>query len=544
MLTLTKNLGVLHRARRTGERATVSGDHWRSLYYLNLYRLVLSAILVTLTIFTSRLALNIAQYPAIFASTAIVLSVACGISFFLIRRGQPSFHLQAHFQVSLDLVVYFFLLVSSGGIESGFGVLMIVTLAGAGVLFPTRETLIHATLGTFLAFAAQLISYFGGLAEARSFATVGIQALGMYGVGFAIATAAQRLRETSEVARRRKRDLAALNEISRQIVDLAAVGVAVVDDLGKLKLLNSKARELLGVSENSDPVDLGEVLGEKGWTDRSGNSGNGPLNKPRALLLGRSTVNVTSRDFEGGTIHFFEDLSEIQQRAAQQRLAGLGRLAAAVAHEIRNPLSAIIQASDLLPEAVELSSETKELIRIIVSQSERMDRTVRSILDIGRHMEVQRDTIALGDWLAVFSREFAESEGLDIKKIVLDLTIDTKTRVNSDHLYQILSNLCQNAIRHGTEVDGATVKIKLSHSSDSATVYLDVINRGSPIDHDEMEKVFEPFYTTHSRGTGLGLFIARELCEVNGLELDLLNEADKTTFRITARPLLEPGVAV
>jgi two-component system sensor histidine kinase PilS (NtrC family) len=238
---------------------------------------------------------------------------------------------------------------------------------------------------------------------------------------------------------------------------------------------------------------------------------------PRAgsTLIARFSELQTAKGT--GTLILLEDSAQLAHKTQQIKLASLGRLTASIAHEIRNPLGAISHAAQLLAESDKLDQGDKRLTEIIDKHSKRVDTIIENVLQLSRRSASHPQELAVTDWLTEFKKEFVQMDGLRSKQLELDIEPqDVRIHVDPGHLHQVLTNLCQNAFAHAG--DEAAVRLQVRRG-DKAVVWLDVVDNGPGIDAETAEQMFEPFYTTASSGTGLGLYIARELCEINQARL-------------------------
>ena len=204
------------------------------------------------------------------------------------------------------------------------------------------------------------------------------------------------------------------------------------------------------------------------------------------------------------------------ERVQQSKLAALGRLSASIAHEIRNPVGAMSHAGQLLAESPNLGPDDHRLTDIIRNNSERVSTIINNVLQLSRREATKPTRLSLGDWLDEFLPEFSQTMQVPIEQIgVHEEPDDLEVRFDPSHLHQVVWNLCDNAIKYGEPRDGIKVEIKLARLNPSYRPYLEVADRGSGIEPSAADRIFEPFFTGRKGGTGLGLFIARELCQLN-----------------------------
>jgi two-component system sensor histidine kinase PilS (NtrC family) len=200
----------------------------------------------------------------------------------------------------------------------------------------------------------------------------------------------------------------------------------------------------------------------------------------------------------------------------QSKLAALGRLSASIAHEIRNPVGAMSHAGQLLAESPNMRADDRRLTDIIRSNSERVSAIINNVLQLSRRESTKPTRLMLGDWLEDFLAEFSQTMQVPIPEIgVYEESNDLEVRFDPSQLHQVVWNLCDNSIKYGEPRDGIKIEIKLSRLTPSYRPYLEVADRGSGIEPHATDRIFEPFFTGRRGGTGLGLFIARELCQLN-----------------------------
>jgi two-component system sensor histidine kinase PilS (NtrC family) len=226
---------------------------------------------------------------------------------------------------------------------------------------------------------------------------------------------------------------------------------------------------------------------------------------------------------------FLEDLSKLQEQAQQLKLAALGRLTASIAHEIRNPLSAITHAGDLLYEE-NRGPQKERMVQIIRDNARRLERMVHDVLELSRRDRVRPEPIRVRQYLLTFIEEFARNEGqIPGESFAVEAGNDVTVEFDRAHLNQVLWNLLHNAWRHCRKLAGS---VRIAALRKANRVELHVIDDGEGVPQPLQAQLFEPFFTTFASGTGLGLYIARELCAANGATLDYLDRGAGADFRI------------
>ncbi len=226
-------------------------------------------------------------------------------------------------------------------------------------------------------------------------------------------------------------------------------------------------------------------------------------------------------DRNNAVVIFLEDTSVVAERVQQTKLAALGRLSASIAHEIRNPLGALSHAGQLLGESEQLTSAEKRLTDIIRANASRVSHIVESVLALSRRDTTSPQQLELKAWLEAFANEYVETQELFEGSVaVTEDSVDVDAKFDPTQLHQVLWNLCDNAIKYASAEAGAiAVELSCGTIEASGRPYLDVADRGPGVEVDKAEQIFEPFYTGQPGGTGLGLYICKELCERNGAQL-------------------------
>ncbi|MGH8455344.1 MAG: sensor histidine kinase, partial [Nevskiales bacterium] len=241
------------------------------------------------------------------------------------------------------------------------------------------------------------------------------------------------------------------------------------------------------------------------------------------VLLAHFSRLATQHD--APTLIFLEDAGRISEQAQQMKLAALGRLTASIAHEIRNPLGAISHASQLLSENLPTQAQDSRLLEIIHRHTARINSIVEEMLGLSRRGQSAPQTLSLRPWLEQLAREYRESKPGAAARIDCEMiSPGAEIRADPGQLTQVLHNLWDNAASHsGVPVERLLIQLSADVWPESGRVYLDIYDNGQGIAPQQAADIFEPFYTTTHRGTGLGLYIARELCECNHAKLNLVH---------------------
>ena len=507
---------------------------WAPLRYFGIYRLVVASVfLLVIGLFSSKSGLG-SQDPWLFAWTALAYWLLAIFFNGAMKQIHLAFNRQLTMQVMADILALTLLMYASGGNKSGLAIMLVVVLAGAGLVGQGRLTLFYAAVATVAVLLEQMVRAVELGADPADFVQAGILCIGFFATAVSARLLARRVIANEELARRRGIDLTNQLSISERVIRDMQDGVLVVDASENVRQYNPQAEALLDVRAppNADLAAFSADLAEQFRAFERGTRetvhtlrvpGSGRLLRVRLVHAGES----------GGVLVYLEDMGRIQQQAQQLKLAALGRLTANIAHEIRNPLSAISHAAELLREEKRAESQER-LSRIINDNAQRLERLVRDVLELGRRDRSEAEPIRLDRFLEGFLDEFAMHEKARRERYTLDAAPETVLRFDRAHLNQVLWNLLSNATRHASEAAGGVRLVARTHALARRTE-LHIIDDGSGVNEEVRSKVFEPFFTTHGRGTGLGLYIARELCEANGATLELLANDPGAHFRIVGR---------
>ncbi len=511
-------------------------QNWQLLAYFNRYRLILALLACVAGFLHGALAPFGSTDPRLFLWVALPYAALYIVALDLGRRRIGEFETQAAVLAFFDIAALVLMLHASGGLQGGTEILLLVSIAGTSFLLGRRLTIFFAALATIGILLEHSWPYLTG---SRDFTPAHYTQVGLFGATlFMTATLsylmASRLRRTEALAQRQEVDLLALAHLNEQIVAHLQSGVVVVSDKGNIELLNKPARTYFGLAENHTPPSLRTLSPDlhDQWVltaanpqagRRLVNAGAGYTLLPRFRRLGTG----------GGTVIFLEDTSILKQQAQQLKMSALARLTAGIAHEIRNPLGAITHAAQLLLENPASDSETQNLVSIIDDQSRRMNTIVENVLQLGRRDRTKASRFALGQWLTKSLPAISTALNVPVAALSLHASNPVMVCFDPDQLFQIINNLCHNSLKHSPAyTDRPLVKISVAIDGEGHTA-LDVVDWGSGINPSIVEHIFDPFFTTTARGTGLGLYIARELAEANGARLEYHPESAGARFRLT-----------
>jgi two-component system sensor histidine kinase PilS (NtrC family) len=424
---------------------------------------------------------------------------------------------------------------AGGGVQSGFGMLLLVSLAAAGLISRGRITLFFAALASIAVLLQHTYAVLNDGAEVAQYVQTGLLSTACFTVAWLAHALARHVIASEMLAAKRGVDLANMAEANRLVIQDAPGGILVVDASGMVRQSNPSAERLLGYAFSAGGdihlQDCSPMLAERysAWLMTQKNEQN-ELLLPVTHYRVRLHILPVRRDGFWGVVLFLEDMQRSQAQAQQIKLAALGRLTMNIAHEVRNPLSSISYATELLQEEKHNPDQAR-LIRIIMDNTARLDRIVRDVMQLNRRDRGQMEFLRLADVLPAFVTELCQSEHAE--RNIFSLDVDPACVVGFDrgHLDQVLWNVCCNALRYCRKLPGS-VKLHAWLGEDHRKA-LEISDDGPGVDADAVQHLFEPFFTTSAGGTGLGLYIARELCEANGAKLEYIRkQAGGACFRI------------
>lgn len=517
---------------------------WRSLQFFNAYRLTVAVLMLTSVAILGTDSFIGWRHQALFVY-ASVFYVAFGfLCFFVTRVRRPELDWQLTAQVSADVLFIVLMMHASGGIVSGFGLLLLAVLAGAGSISRGRLTLFHASLATIGILLEHTYQVLKGEAVVTQYLQAGFLSIGFFATAWVAHVLSRYTTESERLAAQREVDLANMAQVNQLIIQDMDAGVLVVDADGRIRSRNAKAESLLGTMAGDH---VGASLRERApalaarvarWRASSADEA-----EPLTTLISGRPVSVrfvpVGRHGDVGAVLFLEDMTRVQAQARQMKLASLGRLTANIAHEIRNPLSAISHATELLQEEGGLDPTARRLLNIIHDNAQRLDRMVQDVLRLNRRDRAHKEQFALVEYLRVFAEQFCGMEKVAADILELKCVTNPTVVFDRSHLNQVMWNLCRNALRHCRAKRGS-ICVRVDPGPRPDRVKLSVIDDGPGVAPEHRAHLFEPFFTTVASGTGLGLYIAREVCEANEASLEYIESAAGGFFCVECRSV-EPG---
>jgi len=511
---------------RNDDTSTLGDLGWRIVGLLNLYRLLVPPVLIAIHAVTMPQPTVGAVHPRLFFAICIAYFVAA-IALVLaerLRRVPGRILLLAHALV--DSVAIGLLLYTSGGVASGIGILLVVPVGSVALLAEGRQTLLIAAIAVVSLLGQQVIGQLLGSASSTDYPTAGVIGMVIFVVALASWPLTARLAESEALIKRREIDLADLAELSQYIVQHLRESLLVIDHEDRIRLINESAARILG-DRSAYP---GALLGEASprllyllstWRQ----SGARPKDSGATLIASDGASEILPHFAPLGNqdpppvIAFLEDTTEVASKLQQLKLAALGRLSASIAHEIRNPVGAMSHAAQLLAESDGIDDGDRRLVEIVRTNAIRVSEIIDNVQSMSRREPMHAEQFALGPWLHEFRRQFCATLPCREERIkLIEDAVDLEVRCDRGQLHQIAWNLADNALKHNADQPGP-IELRIGRLAAAQRPFLEVADRGRGVPEALVERIFDPFVTSAPRGTGLGLYLARELAQANGATL-------------------------
>ena len=519
--------------------SNIAGPYADSIKVYSYYRLLLSLLFLGMMLAGISDKTLGTEHPQTFAITVFSyagLSVALLIHL-LWRRftlGTTSLFLHLFIDIGCISLITF----SSGGLSSGMGFLLIVTVATGSIAFTGRLSLLLAAVASIVLLSQELATSLYFDSADNNLIPTGILGALLFVTALIFRQLNKRLRLAQESAQLQANEAAQLQQLNALIVQRILTGIIVVNRDGDIELINSSAVELLGGHQPQKILGIGQHLRitpqlhqlytrwqAYPWLKPE------PFKNPTGSDIQASFASFNEQNLTR-TLVFLEDNRSSAQRAQQLKLASLGQLTGSIAHEIRNPLGAISHAAQLLSEEHNPGAQQAKLSHIISKHSNRLNQIIENVMQLSRQKKPELKKFNLKDTLNTFVEEFKDSQS---GEVTIELSGEPVfVYFDASHLQQVLTNLLDNAIRYSKEAtEEAWVGLRYGIEISTGHPFLLIEDRGEGVAKQHRDRIFEPFFTTSRTGTGLGLYISRELCEINYATLDYVDtEADPRCFRL------------
>ena len=527
--------------------SNINATRWRSLQLYNAYRFLIAMLFLMLQGLLSGDKVAQSLNANLFSNLVLgyfIFSIISGIFTWLEK---PDIDMSLPTQIIIDIVFIVLLMHAQEGSQSSVGLLLIITIASASLISAGRLALFYAAVASIGILLEQLYRNLFYDSSATNYTPAVLLSLGCFATAWLAYSLAKRSQESELLASQRGLDVQNMAQINALITHEMEDGVLVVDENLRIKHHNIQAEVLIGnealVENNNDSAvwhektlgtispDLNTML--QNWMQQTEHTLDFAM--PNILKLNTSSRELRlrflpiSQNRSQGAVIFIEDWSQMHTQAQQVKLAALGRLTANIAHEIRNPLSAISHANQLLQEE-DNNPAVERMLQIISDNVQRVDQIIKDVLELNRRDRTNQEIIYLENFIIDFYAQFCAVEKIPNDCFTIDIK-NAETLVSFDrrHLNQILWNLCKNGWRHSKNIENS-LKLTVSISEKTQTVHIEISDDGDGIAENVRAHLFEPFFTTEKSGTGLGLYIARELADANGAKLQYKTASSGTQF--------------
>ncbi|HBK46852.1 MAG TPA: PAS domain-containing sensor histidine kinase [Xanthomonadaceae bacterium] len=497
----------------------------RELYFFALFRVLVAGLIAALVFSPLSMLVGDPRYPALARSVAVgYLLLALLLLFW--GRNERYMTLIVFACALADIAAAGLITHALPSASAGVAMMLLFNIAAAAMLTPLRYGMAIALLASIVTVLEYVWTQLDDGNASRTLAELAMFTTSYLALAYICHQIGQRARSNQALAEKRGAEIANLSEINELIIRRMRTGVLVVDAGNRITLANEAATILLGDGEghgDAGPPDLASAAPElarrlqrwrNGWTQDEAPlqlSSDQPEVQPRfARMLAHSDM----------TLVFLDDATVVSRRAESLTLSAMGRFSASLAHEIRNPLAAINYASQLLEESPAIGEADRRLLQIIHQQCQRTNGIVESVLGLARRERANPENIDLAAFVRRFVLEYRQT--LSVENDSLEAIIgqpSVPALVDPKHLHQILTALVHNALKYGRVMEEpARVRLRVAVQERSPVV--DVMDRGPGIPEAVAAQLFRPFFTTSEHGTGLGLYIARELCRANQARLE------------------------
>lgn len=515
----------------TVTRNTISptiGDAWYRLRLFNYFRLSLALFFITLYFngWLFQLIYSGFIHTELYIRASFFYLAVSSLFFVSIYFRKPGINTQVTVHTLVDIACIIVLMHATGGIRTGLGMLLIISVSMTSLFLQKQTTILFAAIATLVIIGEQIYSQISHIDHSPAFTQAGLLGLLIFISAFLTIYTEKKLKESEKLAEKTSYELETIVQMNEHIIRSMRTGILVVKNNGRILMANNAALELLGNITVKSETNIKDVSVElyRRFIDWSGNAtqNHEPIQQSQGLpdlQPGFSHIDNPGNPNDkahGRTLIFLEDATKLSQRFQQIKLASLGRLTASIAHEIRNPLAAINHAGQLLSET-SIDTSDKKLTGIINTQTKRLNNIVENVLQLSRQQRGTPENIQLYPWLLQFREECAATYNLHYSQIQIQINPgNIYILFDSNQLHQVMWNLCTNAINHTNRAHSEIlINIEGAIDEQNERPYLDVSDNGPGIDTDIQTLIFDPFFTTSREGTGLGLYITKEVIESN-----------------------------
>lgn len=496
------------------------------------FRLLLAAGLFTLSLTDSPLHSSGTYHSQDFLiASSSYLFLTLAMQLYMLAKAHTPNRQSVFFAIIIDVVFCLLFLHFAGGFGTGLAILLLLPIVIAGIFF----------YGIFAFFIAA-ISSVGILShiawtslqhpdQSKYFVPAGLLGGLFFALSFATQLIAKHIRKTEEIVSQQQNLSFKLEQINQRIIQKMQTGVILVNQQGQVLMINDSAQHLLNnQSQVHAPLPNALKHALEKWQQQPKQFSTTLSLQAGMPLLHINFSSVQPDNKNSDIILFIQDQSRLTQQAQHLKLASLGRLSANIAHEIRNPLSAINHASQLLAEDSSFEESDKRLLNIITNHVARLNNIIDNVLSISSRQAANIDKIYLRTVIEKAIEQVEQSKAVELNH-QFEFSDNPLVPFDEGQLLQVLTILIDNAIIHRNQEQ--ELQLVFRYQILDGKVVLQIVDNNPNIAPEELEKIFEPFYTTSKNGTGLGLYICRELCEMNQAWLSYVgSEHEQGYFQI------------
>ena len=518
----------------------------RSLQYFSVARVAVATVLLAyVPVLRAVDGLGPGFDAALFQRIAVGYLVVCGVCLaWVLRPERPGVTGFAIAQVMVDVVAILALIHASGGRSGAFSVLLLLPIAGAAILSTGHTAVLFASISTLALLGMTGWRLLEGQGAEVDFVQPAIVGTILLATAAVVGRLASGLAAQERLALRRGEDLRTQFAVTQAVIADLPEGVLVLAAGGEPRVINRAARDLLtgapphGLNAGLVPMRAALGLSPGGLNPMAALTEAAEFGVPmadgseRRLRARRLSVSAQTSDL----VLVLEDLGRLETRAQQLKLASMGRLSASIAHEIRNPLSAIRHANGLLAERLD-QPQLERLATIVEDNCLRIDRIIEDVLSISRRGSATPEALPAEAFLVRVIGDLVAQSGADPRRIECHAAPGAPPLwFDAGNLRQVLLNLLGNALRYATHTPGAVTVAWIPGGAERWTLV--IADDGPGVSIAARAHLFEPFFTTETRGTGLGLYLARELCTANGATIRY--RPPSTTPHLPSAFVIEP----
>ena len=489
------------------------------------YRVFLVVVMVMVFFVISRGPLG-SSNPDLFAIGIQVYLALTIISLAVGLTRPQQIESQAVAAVMLDIICVSVLMYASGGVQSGLGMLIAVAIALGAMSMSSRMSLLLAAVASLVVIGAEIFAQLFNVFPSTAYLQSGLLGISFFALASLAHQLASRAQRSEQLANQRGLDLANLAQLNDFVIQQMQAGIIVIDQQQVVQVMNEAAWVLLGMPNAMRHHPLEQVSPVLADQYQAWQRGSDQQEETFRAVSGgrdlRAEFTSLGDNSDQGTLIVLEDTATLTAQAQQMKLASLGRLTAGIAHEIRNPLGAISHAAQLLGESDSLAAEDRRMSDIIQQNSLRVNDVIQNILKLSRQDLPQPKPLVLTPWLEQQGDDIAANHQLTHEQISTHVEpAATTVFADAGQLRQVVEVLCDNAVRHfDREIGELKIKLLAGITMESGGPFIEIHDNGRGIDPEAAKQLFEPFFTTRHEGTGLGLYIARQLSEANRIRLE------------------------